>query len=492
MTHIRGFTFLTLISVCITAFPDVLFGQPVISTPAPPHELRGVWIATAFGIDWPKSKDTTEQKAALEKIFQDVKRKKCNAVFFQVRIRGDVMFESPYEPYTEVLTGTLGKSPGYDPTLYALALARKYGLEFHAWFNTMILKNKSAMKPSAGVRHLWETHPEWIDARAIALSAAPQPASSPVIEPFLNPAHPAVQRHLITLISDFAARYDVDGIQLDDYLRYPDKNFPDSSEFIAHNPFRLSLADWRRETINQFVAALSDTLAMIKPYLKFGVTPIGVYRRADREPAMESVSDVYQDSRAWTERKKTDYLAPQIYFHTGITTDAERTQRKFNPAFESLAKDWGEHKNGRHLYIGIGTYKPAVKAEWPQQVAIAREAGANGVIFYPYKSIADVEVLFDSLAVPPPMTWKSNQPPQPPVSFNLSRSAAQLTLVWRRPENARAFNLYKQSYSRSRPLVQNIAADSVTIDATTGDVFFLTTVDFFGTESRFSEAITVN
>jgi len=112
----------------------------------PLYELRGVWIATAFGIDFPKSIDPNEQKRHLDSIFKDLKTRKFNAVFFQVRIRADVIFETELEPYHEYLTGVYGKAPAYDIVQYALDLSRKYGLEFHAWFNTMILRGKNATK----------------------------------------------------------------------------------------------------------------------------------------------------------------------------------------------------------------------------------------------------------------------------------------------------------------------------------------------------------
>ncbi|NTW50509.1 MAG: family 10 glycosylhydrolase, partial [Chlorobiales bacterium] len=400
----------------------------------------------------------------------------CNAVFFQVRIRGDVLFYSRHEPFSDILTGTLGQVPAYDPVAYAISLARENGLEFHAWFNTMILRGKNDTPESIGVPHLWQSHPDWIDRRAQA-----DPGQKTA---YLNPGLPEVHAHLIQLITDFARRYDVDGIQLDDYLRYPTKDFPDQEEYARYNPGKLSLENWRRENINRLVSVLHDSLMTIKPYLRFGVTPIGVYKRVDREPAMESYSDVYQDSREWMRRKKCDYLAPQVYFHTGPTSVEDRKDQKYNPPFENLVRDWGKNKFQRHIYVGIGTYKPAVKAEWGNQVELAREAGAEGVIFYPYNSVKDIPRLFDDYAKTPFMPWKSMVSPCPPCNVRCERNAGGVEISWETDNDVRWVNIYKTSYSSDEPYIERVWGDKLQIDARPGEVIFMTTINVFGNESR--------
>ncbi len=447
----------------------------------PLYELRGVWIATAFGIDFPKSIDPSEQKRHLDSIFKDLKARKFNAVFFQVRIRADVIFETELEPYHEYLTGVYGKAPAYDIVQYALDLSRKYGLEFHAWFNTMILRGKNATKKSVGVPSLWERHPEWIDARAA------QNPNEPTA--YLNPANPNVQAHLIKLITDFARRYDVDGIQLDDYLRYPTLSFPDSAEFRRYNPHQLPIDEWRRWILTRFVETVYDSLMQIKPYLKFGVTPVGVYRRLDNEPVMEGYA-LYQDSREWTRRKACDYLAPQIYFHIGKTTAEEAAARQFNPDFAALVADWSAHKNFRHLYVGIGIYKESVKKEWRQQLALVRQAGAEGFIFYPYSATAGVPA-FENYALIPPMTWKQNALPKAPQHIRIASQHGTIQLTWDAQPDARWYNLYERQGTARKLIRQNLSTPSVEIEKISGQELFLTTIDRFGNESLPSAPICI-
>lgn len=439
------------------------------------REMRGVWIATAYGIDWPKTTDPEEQQRSLRTIFQDIASKNCNAVFFQVRIRGDILFYSNYEPYSDVLTDTLGKMPSYDPVNYAISLAHEYGLEFHAWFNTMILRGKNRTPTSVGVPHIWQSHPEWIDRRA-QINPSQKTA-------YLNPALPEVHEHLVNLIADFAHRYDVDGIQCDDYLRYPSQFFPDDPEYESQNPHNLSREDWRRENINTFVKTLYDTLMIIKPYLKFGVSPVGVYERVDSEPAMESYRDVYQDSRAWSKAQTCDYLAPQVYFHTGPTRQSDRKIGKFNPPFEKLLEDWSQNKNNRHLYVGLGPYKPSIKAELDAQITLVQRAGAEGMIFYPYHAIADIPRLFPDSVPTPTMPWKSITLPSAPNNIQLFTFNNAPHAFWPKSGQIRWTNIYKITQNRHQLIQSKIWEHKTKINAQSGDTIFFTIIDRYGHES---------
>ncbi|KAK3604794.1 hypothetical protein CHS0354_000452 [Potamilus streckersoni] len=447
------------------------------------YGLQGAWIVTAFGIDWPqKTSNPDIQKKQLEKIFQDLHKKKFNAVFFQVRIRADLAYPSSIEPFHEYFTGTLGKAPVYDPVAYALTLARKYGIEFHAWFNTMILRGKHATKSSASIPTLWETHPEWIDKRAL------QNPNNPTA--YLNPGLPEVRNYLVRLIAEFANSYNVDGIQLDDYLRYPTSDFPDENEFNKYNPLHLSLKNWRRENINTFVAELYDTLMTIKPYLRFGVTPVGVYKRQDKEPAMEAPTEVYQDSREWVKRGKCDYLAPQVYFYTGTTTPDDRLARKFNPDFEKLVIDWGKNKFKRHVFIGLGIYKPKIKAEWEKQVALSKEAHADGVIFYPYNETQSISTPFLHRKLVPPMVWKSTQKPSKLTHVSSELVNGGFRISWTKPKSDYRVNIYRKNISQINPFLQNIYESTVeNLELQQNEVIELTTMDRYGNESDITEII---
>ncbi|MDE6634516.1 MAG: family 10 glycosylhydrolase, partial [Bacteroidaceae bacterium] len=86
----------------------------------PKRELRAVWLTTLSGLDWPQTKAKSPLDAELQKqelcvLLDRLKRANINTVLFQTRIRGSVIYPSELEPWDACLTGTYGRSPGYDP-----------------------------------------------------------------------------------------------------------------------------------------------------------------------------------------------------------------------------------------------------------------------------------------------------------------------------------------------------------------------------------------
>lgn len=80
-------------------------------------EMRGVWIASVANRDWPSKSGLTasQQRAELLTHLDTAADNRLNTVFFQVRPTADAMWPSPYEPWSQYLTGTQGKDPGWDP-----------------------------------------------------------------------------------------------------------------------------------------------------------------------------------------------------------------------------------------------------------------------------------------------------------------------------------------------------------------------------------------
>ncbi|MCK4689947.1 MAG: family 10 glycosylhydrolase, partial [Candidatus Marinimicrobia bacterium] len=75
-------------------------------------------------------------KQYIKDTFSKAKNANLNMIFFQVRGNGDAFYKSNYEPWSNMLTGTLGKDPGWDPLEFATETAHELGLELHAWINT--------------------------------------------------------------------------------------------------------------------------------------------------------------------------------------------------------------------------------------------------------------------------------------------------------------------------------------------------------------------
>ena len=232
-----------------------LFAFSLIAADEPPplkREFRGVWVATVDNIDWPSKPglSAADQKAELVAILDKSRDLKLNAVVFQVRPMADALYESKLEPWSEYLTGTSGKSPGYDPLAFAIAEAHARGLELHAWFNPYRARHSSAKSP-ATADHITKTRPDL---------AKPYGTHY-----WMNPTNPEVADRSLAVILDVVKRYDVDGIHIDDYFtrtrkrtRQGEHPFPDGDTWAAYQKAgKLTRDDWRRDAVNKFVERMA-------------------------------------------------------------------------------------------------------------------------------------------------------------------------------------------------------------------------------------------
>ncbi len=397
------------------------------------HEFRAVWVTTIGGLDWPTTFDTAQQKRSLQQIVMNLKAARFNTIFFQARGRGDAMYKSRTEPWSDQLTGTLGKDPGWDPLAFIIREAHEQGMEVHAWFNAFLTRTGKSKPPESNPQHIILRHPEWFH----------------LIENewWLDPGIPAVRNYLVEIGMEIVRRYDIDGIHFD-FIRYPGKPFPDESTYKRYGK-KLSKEDWRRENINQFVRSFYDSATAVKPMLKIGSAPIGIYTNLPRASGLQGYYELFQDSREWLREGKHDYVAPQVYWQLG--------GKSGNPDFGLLARDWSTHSFGRHVYLGIGAYKPEVHEQIPELIDTSRCAGAAGNSFFRYEHIAnmlEVGMRYRYPANIPPMPWKDSIPPNPPQNLVVRSSTGGIfNLQWDKPtravdgDYARYYNIYRSSRS---------------------------------------------
>jgi len=419
--------------------------QVPVSSP-PKREVRAVWLTTVLGLDWPKSTNTEEQQRSLVEIVDRLSRARFNTIYFQVRSRADALYRSEFEPWSQQLTGTLGLDPGYDPLALIIREAHARGMEVHAWINAFFVRSGKAPPPPSVPPHVALSHPEWLH----------------LIEGdwWLDPGIPAARRFVLSVAMDIVRRYDVDGIHFD-YLRYPDKLFPDEAVYRRYGG-SLSKEDWRRENITKFVRAFYDSASALKPMLKVGCAPIGIYANVGNVRGLQGYSDVYQDARGWLSDRKLDYLVPQLYWPLG--------QRPGSPDFAEIAGDWAAHAYGRDVYPGIGAYKPEVFDQLPRLIDVSRSLGFRGNSFFRYGNIEralDLGGRYQTLANIPPMKWKDSIPPNPPRGFRVSsKGGGVFRLEWDAPapagdgDIASCYDVYR---SRSSPVDVSDPANLVAI-----------------------------
>jgi uncharacterized lipoprotein YddW (UPF0748 family) len=380
------------------------------------RETRAVWVTTNFRLDWPpKTLNQEVQKSELRNIIDNIKRKKLNTVYFQVRSNGTTMFESSYEPYSPYLTGKTGGKPSYDPLEEAIKECKRRGLDIHAWINVMRCYAGEESSALSHPDHLMNKHRDWI------VEFNENGSTSY----WLDPGLPEVRDYLVNLISEIVTLYAVDGVHLD-FIRYPGKDFKDDQSYAKYGD-GMNREDWRRNNITLFLEQLNLRLRSIRPYVKIGVTPIGIYANINGARGMQGYSSVFQDSRTWLKLGVIDYAVPQIYWNFND-----------NPKFDKLALDWRLNSYGRNIVLGIAAYKDDVKSEIENMIAYSRHIGAQGISFFRYSHIKDYTFKsFEYYAYPAEMAWLDAVKPNPP--FNLSYKIREydpltLTLKWAEPE----------------------------------------------------------
>lgn len=405
-----------------------------------PRETRAVWLTTNFRLDWPPARyDEEIQKNSLIEIFDDIKKKNFNTVYFQVRFNGTVLFNSSFEPLSFYITGKLGDPDAYDPLRFAIELAHKRGIELHAWVNMIKVLDGTEKGLFESPKHICQIHPDWVikDVRDGATAY------------WLDPGLPAVKDYLTALVSELALNYDIDGLQYD-YLRYPGRNFDDEFSYGVHGG-GMNKDEWRRNNLTEIVKNIAETVKEQKPNLKIGAAPIGIYRSLPNARGLEGVNDVYQDSRTWLKLKYLDYVVPQIYW----SFDG-------NPKFDIVAADWNNNSFGRNVILGIGAYKPEVYLSIDKMIEFSRSINADGVAFFRYKNIRAHDFpLFANKAFPSAMPWLDGARPNPPSGLNyafLEGKPGFVKLTWTLPERVDSddtlqyYSLYSIPSPDSKPV----------------------------------------
>jgi uncharacterized lipoprotein YddW (UPF0748 family) len=370
----------------------VLTAQIVAADPPEvPREFRAAWIATVANIDWPSQPglSVADQKQELIKLFDLAIDLKLNGIVLQVRPACDAFYPSRLEPWSPFLTGKMGEAPDpkYDPLKFAVDEAHSRGLELHAWFNPYRASHPS-MKGEFSSDHISRTHPELVREYGEYL--------------WLDPGEPGAVQHSLDVIMDVVKRYDVDGVHFDDYFYpYPinDKDgkrvdFPDEAswqKYVAGLNGKQPLArdDWRRQNVDQFLERLSAAIHQEKPWVRFGVSPFGIYRPGQPEgiQGFDSYANLYADSLKWLRDGTVDYFSPQLYWPI-----AQKAQ-----SYPVLLKYWHEQNaKGRNLWPGNFTSRidDGSKKEWTanelvsQVEATRAQEGATGNIHFSIKALA--------------------------------------------------------------------------------------------------------
>ncbi len=389
----------------------------------PKFETRAVWVTTLSGLDWPRTKATSEegrlkQQQELCQLLDQLQHCGVNTVLLQTRIRGSVIYPSKIEPWDACLTGQYDRSPGYDPLAFAIEETHRRGMELHAWV-VSVPAFKLEVARRMGNRSLLSTHPELLRKHEGMY--------------YLDPALPQSSQYLASICQEIASNYDVDGIHLD-YIRYPENaaKFPDGLSY-AKTAKGQSKAQWRRDNITRMVRAVHDAVRGVKPWVKLSSSPVGKYKdtRRSSSKGWNCYDAVYQDPKAWLREGLQDMLFPMMYF----------TGQHFYP----FVADWQEDTDGRPVVPGLGIYfLSASEKDWPlttvsTQLNTLRQEGLGGQAFFRSQFLTDnVKGIYSLLrqtfyacpALPMPTPWLDGEAPTTPSHPSYSMEGGLCRISW--------------------------------------------------------------
>ena len=346
----------------------------IVTTKAATNEdMKAVWITTIYNKDWPSvdAKNNPEkQKQEFINILEDVKNLGLNTVMVQVRPKGDALYKSNINPWSEVLTGIQGKDPGYDPLSFIIEEAHKRGIQVHAWLNPYRITTSGTDVNSLSANHFARKNPHTVITDGKAL--------------YYNPGLPEVRQHIVDTVTEIVSNYNVDGIHFDDYF-YPSANVNDGDTFAKYGN-GMNIGDFRRDSVNKLVQAVYNKIKSINSNVEFGISPRGIWKNSSSDSTgsqtngSQSYYDIFADTRTWIKNNWLDYVAPQVYWEIGNTA----------ADYSKLIPWWSNEVNGTNvkLYIGHGIYKETVAKEIDKQIAFNRQyPNVRGSIFYAYTDI---------------------------------------------------------------------------------------------------------
>jgi uncharacterized lipoprotein YddW (UPF0748 family) len=409
--------------LCVSVQAEIL--------PKPEREFRAVWIATVDNIDFPSKRTLSveEQKAEILQMLDLARELKLNAVVFQVRPMGDALYESKIEPWSEFLTGAMGKPQNFDVLQFIVNEAHRRGILVHAWFNPYRAFHPSAKTVSDD--HISKRRPDLVRKYGKYL--------------WLDPTEAEVQRYSLSVIADVVKRYDVDGVHFDDYfIRIPKMmraaiawNFPTMQ--IGRNTVkaggRLSRDDWRRKNVNDFIEATGREIKRIKPHVLYGVSPFGIWQPIPEKgiKGLNAYAELYADARKWLQNGTVDYLAPQLYWETA------RKGQSFPVLLE-----WWQNQNvkNRHLWAGTAVYRIGSNADFTareivNQIETTRRLQPTaGNIGFSFKSFRNdfggipkllKSSVYQTDAIVPASNWIKSKKPAAPKA-EVKKTATKLKL----------------------------------------------------------------
>ena len=464
-------------------------GETTVKISTPAKEIRAVWLATVGNMDWPTDIYSIEkQKQEYINYLELFKQYNVNVVVGQIRPTADAFFASKYEPWSQYLTGTRGKNPGYDVVQFMVEEAHKRGMEFHAWLNPYrISTNINAFKPVEG--EFYKEHPEWTMRYGNLL--------------IFRPAIPEVRQHLVNVIDEICTNYAVDGIHFDDYFYpYPDgKNeLDDYADYVTYGASEYdNIEDFRRGNVNKAIEDVHNLLVQKHPGVIFSISPYGVWRNkskdangSDSSTSITNYDDLYADIRLWCEKGWIDLVVPQLYAST----------QNIAMNFTKMTSWWAKNSFDCPVAIGIAMYKFGNAAEGNIYVTTpteletefwyTRKNGVSGTFIFNSSAFKNNKInILDNLAKCYPdrclIPFMGRATAADPVKIT-SISADGKKLYWKEQKGMR-FVIYKVVDNAGT--IVDVIEDTNTYECAEAGDYAVSVLNADNVESELSKVVTV-
>lgn len=424
---------------------------------SPKLEMRAVWFTTHYGIDWPSTysdgstKKINQQKTEMTTILDKLVEGNLNTFCIQVRPLADAFYKSEFVPWANMLTGTRGKDPGWDPLAYACEEGHKRGLEVHIWINPYRYENTATHYTNDNIRR---DHPEWL---------LTYNNTGSFVGTILDPGLPEVRKFLQSVIGEIINNYDIDGFIADDYFYpYGGTTNQDSVSMRKYKPADMDVKEWRRENVNQTVKMIYDTIQAVAPWIRMGMGPGGIWSTSKAVCAeyglpypdnlsggeSETYNSLGANTVAWIRDGYVEYVAPQIYWATTSTYHD----------FTNLCKWWAyvvKHysdmrTDGKKCWSwpSVAAYRDTYDvAEIEREIDNTREfdeMGAAGAVYYNTSSyLANMAEgvkasRYQHKAILPPLSWKEHDSLPAPTNLQINGNI----LNWKNVNNETRYTVY--------------------------------------------------
>ncbi|HZM51883.1 MAG TPA: family 10 glycosylhydrolase [Vicinamibacteria bacterium] len=397
----------------------------------PSAQYRAFWVDT-FNTN-------LSDHADVRAVVDNARAARANAIFAQVRRRGDSWYLDSLEGPAEIVALAKPLAPGFDPLADLITEAHAAGIEVHAFVIAAAIWNRhpTILAPPAWPDHPFNRHgfnqatgalftgrDNWLTRTLIPDGTAGVTFQGTRIgaEFWVDFGHPDAAAYTADVLTHLVERYDVDGLHLD-RIRYPEISIagqtPTSGTSIGYNETSVARFNqhygrtagtnpaqndplwnqWRRDQVTNVVRRIYLGATAVNPRIKISGALIAFGGGPTTEASWNSAEAywrVYQDWRAWTEEGILDIAAPMAY-------KAEHTAT-IRPQWDQWSEWTKNHAYNRSTILGQGGLVNAIEGSLRQaRRSFTPSAAGNftsGLIFYSMAT-SNIAVANNPFSIPP-------------------------------------------------------------------------------------------